>query len=184
MTDKNQLYRGIRILVSLASMVIIVAGINLAQSVVVLFLVSFFLALLGTPPVVWLKENHIPSGFAVTIVMVAMIIIVILIGTQIGSSFSSFSDQLPLLQSRLREQVMGLCVMLKTKSIEVSPKFFLEYIYPEAIMKYTAGLLSGLGSILSDLVLILLSVTFILLEISNFPIKLRAVLGDPKQVFP
>jgi AI-2 transport protein TqsA len=66
----------------------------------------------------------------------------------------------------------------------VSPKFFLEYINPEALMKLTAGLLSGLGSVLSDLILILLSVTFILLEISNFPIKLRAVLGDPKQVFP
>src|SRR5664279_4385311 len=79
---------------------------------------------------------------------------------------------------------MGLCVMLKTKGIVVSPKLFLEYINPEAIMKLTAGLLSGLGSVLSDLVLILLSVTFILLEISNFPIKLRAVLGDPKQVFP
>jgi predicted PurR-regulated permease PerM len=41
-----------------------------------------------------------------------------------------------------------------------------------------------LGSVLSDLVLILLTVTFILLEVSSFPIKLRAVLGDPKQKFP
>jgi predicted PurR-regulated permease PerM len=41
-----------------------------------------------------------------------------------------------------------------------------------------------LGSVLSDLVLILLTVIFILLEVSSFPIKLRAILGDPKQVFP
>src|SRR5674476_304559 len=105
MTEKKYLYRGTRILVSLAALVIIIAGINLAQSVVVLFLVSFFLALLGTPPVLWLKEKHIPSGFAVFIVMTALLIIVFLIGAQIGSSFSNFSDQLPLLQSRLREQV-------------------------------------------------------------------------------
>jgi len=45
-------------------------------------------------------------------------------------------------------------------------------------------LLSGLSSILSSLVLTLLTVTFILLEVSSFPIKLRAVLGDPKQKFP
>jgi AI-2 transport protein TqsA len=70
---------------------IIVAGINLAQSVVVLFLVSFFLALLGTPPELWLKEKHIPSGFSVAIVMVAMIIIVILIGAQIGASSSNIA---------------------------------------------------------------------------------------------
>jgi predicted PurR-regulated permease PerM len=51
-------------------------------------------------------------------------------------------------------------------------------------MKLTANLLTGLGSVLSDLILILLTVTFILLEVSSFPVKLRAVLGDPKQVFP
>lgn len=184
MTDKNHLNSGIRILVSVAALVIIIAGINLAQSVVVLFLVSFFLALLGTPPVLWLKEKHIPSGFAVSIVMIIMIIIVILIGAQIGSSLSGFSDELPLLQLRVREQVLGLCESLKYKGILVSDKFFLDYINPEAIMQLTARLLSGLSSVLSDLVLILLTVTFILLEVSNFPIKLRAILGDPKQVFP
>jgi predicted PurR-regulated permease PerM len=184
MFEKNHLQNGIRILASLAALVIIIAGINLAQSVVVLFLVSFFLALLGTPPILWLKEKHIPSGFAVAIVMIVMIVVVILIGVQIGESFSSFSNELPLLQSRIREEVVGLCASLKLKGIIITDKFFLDYIKPEAIMKLTAGLLSGLGSVLSDLVLILLTVTFILLEISNFPIKLRAILGDPKQVFP
>jgi predicted PurR-regulated permease PerM len=51
-------------------------------------------------------------------------------------------------------------------------------------MKLTANLLTGVSSVLSDLVLILLTVTFILLEVSSFPIKLRAILGDPKQKFP
>src|ERR1035437_741994 len=175
MTEKKQPYRGIRILVSVAALVIIIAGINLAQSVVVLFLVSFFLALLGTPPVLLLKEKHIPSGIAVSIVMIVMIIIVILIGAQIGSSFSSFSDELPLLQVRVREQVLGLCESLKYKGIIVTDKFFLDYVNPEAIMKLTGRLFSGVSSVLSDLVLILLTVTFILLEVSNFPIKLRAI---------
>ena len=62
--------------------------------------------------------------------------------------------------------------------------FFLEYINPESIMRLTADLLTGLSSVLSDLVLILLTVTFILLEVSSFPIKIRAVLGDPLQKFP
>lgn len=183
MTKQNNL-RGIHILVSAAAIVIIIAGINLAQSVVVLFLVSVFLASLGIPPLLWLKEKRIPSGFAVLIVMAVMIIIIILIGAQIGSSVSSFFDELPLLQSRIREQVLELGTLLASKGIIVKEKFFLEYVNPEAVMVLTAGLLSGLSSLLSDLVLILLTVTFILLEVSSFPIKLRAVLGDPRQVFP
>ena len=184
MTGQSNSNRGTRILVSIAALVIIIAGINLAQSVVVLFLVSVFLALLGTPPVLWLKEKRIPSGIAVLIVMAVMIIIIILIGVQIGSSFSSFSEELPNLQTRIREQVLQLSVVLSHKGIVLTNKFLLEYINPAAVMKLTANLLTGFGSVLSDLVLILLTVTFILLEVSSFPIKLRTVLGDPKQVFP
>ncbi|MCK9209350.1 MAG: AI-2E family transporter [Ignavibacteriaceae bacterium] len=180
----NNSLSGTRFLVIAAALVVIIAGINLAQSVVVLFLISFFLALLGTPPVLWLKEKRLPSGFAVFIVMAVMIIILLLIGAQIGTSVSGFSNELPLLQSRIREQVLEFSVLLTSKGIVGTEKFFLEYVNPEAIMGLTANLLSGLSSVLSDLVLILLTVTFILLEVSSFPVKLRAILGDPKQVFP
>lgn len=180
----NNFLSGTRFLFIAAALVVVIAGINLAQSIVVLFLVSAFLALLGSQPVLWLKEKRIPSGIAVLIVMAGMIIILLLIGSQIGSSVSSFSNELPLLQSRIREQVLALSLFLTSKGFEISDKTFLQYANPEAIMKLTAGLLSGLSSILSDLVLILLTVTFILLEVSSFPVKLRAILGDPKQAFP
>ena len=184
MTEQINSSRGFRILISAAALVIIIAGISLAQSVVVVILLSFFIALLGTPPLLWLKEKHIPSGFAVLIVVAGIAIILILIGIQIGTSFSSFSDDLPLLQSRIREQLLELIVWLKGRGIIVQEDFFLEYVNPETIMKLTADLLTGLSSVLSDLVLILLTVTFILLEVSSFPIKLRTVLGDPEQKFP
>jgi predicted PurR-regulated permease PerM len=51
-------------------------------------------------------------------------------------------------------------------------------------MNLTARLLAGVGSVLSNIVLILLTVAFILFEASSFPVKLRAVLGDPQQAFP
>ncbi len=184
MTERSNSLSGMHILVSAAALVIIIAGINLAQSVVILFLISVFFALLGAPAVLWLKGKRIPSGFAVLIVMAVMIIIIILIGAQIGSSVNNFSDELPLLQTRIREQVKELSILLTSKGIVVKENFFLEYVNPEAVMKLTAGLLSGLSSLLSDLVLILLTVTFILLEVSSFPIKLRKILGDPKQAFP
>lgn len=175
---------GKNILVSSAALVIILAGIYLAQSVVVLFLLAAFLALLGTPPVIWLKEKHIPSSIAVLIVMACLITILILIGAQIGSSFSSFTNELPMLQTRIREQVVELCSFLTSKGIAVTEEIFLEYINPEAVMGLTAGLLSGMSSVLSDVVLILLTVTFMLLEISSYPKKIRVILGDPEQSFP
>ena len=50
-------------------------------------------------------------------------------------------------------------------------------------MSLTAGLLSGITSTLSSVFLILLTVMFILLEISSFPIKLRAIINNPKADF-
>lgn len=171
-------------LVIAAALVIIISGIYFAQSILVLLLVSFFLALLGTPAVLWLKGKHVPSSIAVLMVMSCMLILLLLIGAQIGNSVANFSNELPLLQSRIREQVLALSLLLTGKGIEGTEKIFMEYVNPEAVMKLTANLLSGLSSALSDLVLILLTVTFILLEVSSFPVKLRAILGDPKQVFP
>lgn len=171
-------------IISAAALVIIITGIYLAQSVVVLILISIFLALLGTPPVLWLKAKRIPSVIAVIIVMSCMVIILILIGAQIGTSFSGFSQDLPLLQEQLKEQVKSLSNFLTANGIAVNENFFMEYINPESIMILTASLLTGLSSVLSDVVLILLTVTFILLEVSTFPVKLRAILGDPERAFP
>jgi AI-2 transport protein TqsA len=184
MAEQINSSRGMRILIGAAALVIIIAGINLAQSVVVLFLVSFFLALLGTPPVLWLKGKNIPSGFAVSIVMAGMIIIIILISAQIGLSFSSFLDQLPLLQSRIREQVLELSAFLRSKGFSGTQKLLLDYVKPEVLLKLSANLLTGMSSVLSDFILVILTMTFILLEVSSFPIKLRSVIGDPKQKFP
>jgi predicted PurR-regulated permease PerM len=60
----------------------------------------------------------------------------------------------------------------------------LEYLNPGPVMGLVVGLLSEMGSALSTIILILLTVTFILLEESSFPVKLRSVLGDPQRAFP
>ena len=116
--------------------------------------------------------------------MAGMIIIIILISAQIGSSFSSFLDQLPLLQSRIREQVLELSAYLRSKGFSGTQKLLLDYVKPEVLLKLSANLLTGMSSVLSDFILVILTMTFILLEVSSFPIKLRSVIGDPKQKFP
>ncbi len=184
MTVKSDPDRGIRFLVIAAALVIIIGGINQAQSVLVSFLVAVFLAVIGTPPVLWLERKRIPSVVAVLLVVAGMITILLVIGAIVGTSINSFYAELPVYQTRLQEQVSAFQAFLATKGIRGTDKILLEYINPGAVMSLTASLLAGLGSALSNIVLILLTVTFILLEASSFPVKLRAVLGDPQQVFP
>jgi predicted PurR-regulated permease PerM len=184
MTEQNKLHRGTNPLVLAAAFVIILYGVYQAQSVLVLLLVALFLTIIGTPPVLWLEKKRVPSILAVLAVLASMIVVLLLIGGLVGSSLASFSNNLPFYQKRITEEVLSFREFLAGKGINITENVMRGYINPAAVMGFTAGLLSGLTSTLSSIFLILLTVGFILLEISSFPIKLRAVLGDPQASFP
>jgi AI-2 transport protein TqsA len=171
-------------LVIVAALVIIVFGISQAQSVLTLLLVSVFLAVLGTPAVLWLRHKKVPNTVAVLAVIAGMIAVLLMIGALVGASIASFSASLPQYQSRLQEQMLALKEFLASKGITITDKILLDYVNPAAVMSLTAVLLSGLSSALSSIVLILLTVLFILLEVSGFKAKLRASPGDPEKFLP
>jgi predicted PurR-regulated permease PerM len=184
MTEQSNSQRAIRILVIAAALVIIIGGINQAQSVLVSFLLAAFLAMLGTPPVLWLERKRFPSVVAVLLVVSGMIAVLLVVGGLVGTSLNDFIDALPSYQQRIQEQISSIKAILAKKGIRVTDKMLFEYVNPSAVMRLVINMLGGLGSALSNIILILLTVTFILLEASSFPVKLRAVLGDPERVFP
>jgi predicted PurR-regulated permease PerM len=184
MTEKSSSRGGARFIVIVAAFVVILWGISQAQSVMLLSLVSVFLAIIGTPPVLWLQRKHIPSVIAVLLVVAGMIALLLIIGVIVGTSINSFSDTLPFYQGRIQEQASALKGMLASRGIEIPDTLLLKYVNPEAVMSVSVGMLAGMGSALSNIVIILLIVSFILLEASSFPFKLRAALGDTHAAFP
>jgi AI-2 transport protein TqsA len=178
MSDQNRSNQGTQFLFVIAALVIIIWGFTLAQSVIVLFLVSAFLAVLGIPQVLWLQRKRVPSALAALLVICGMVAILLIASILVGASLSSFTVNLPAYQARLQEQVQSFKGYLAGKGIENVDKILSEYVDPAALMRLTASLLSGLGSALSNIFLILLTVTFILLEAPNFPAKLKASFGS------
>ncbi len=183
MDKKDNTRQGTSVIVIAASLVIIVWGIVQAQSVLVLMLVALFLAVIGAPPVIWLKDKRIPSILAVLAVLACMVAILLMIGGLVGTSLANFSDSIPFYQQRIQEEVQALKGFLAEKGFVIKDSAILDYFNPGAVMGLTASLLSGLTSTISSIFLILLTVAFILLEVSSFPIKLRAILDDPKAEF-
>ena len=178
MSDQSHSTQGTQFLFVIAALVIIIWGFTLAQSVIVLFLVSAFLAVLGIPQVLWLQRKRVPSALAALLVICGMIAVLLIASVLVGASLSSFTVNLPSYQARLQEQIQFLKIYLAGKGIENVDKILSENLDPAALMRLTASLLSGLGSALSNIFLILLIVTFILLEAPNFPAKLRAAFGS------
>lgn len=148
------------------------------------FLVAVFLAVLGAPPVLWLQARRVPPAVAALLVVSAMVATLLLAGAVVGASFDGFAAALPAYQVRLGEQVAASRTWLTGQGVRGLDEALLAVANPGAVMSLTARLLAGLGAALSDMVLIVLTTAFILLEVSGFPGKLRAVLGDPHQAFP
>jgi AI-2 transport protein TqsA len=184
MNEQIHLPRGTRFLVIAATLVVIVSGVHQAQAVLASLLVAVFLSMLGTPPVLWLERKRVPTLVSVLLVVAAMVIILVGAGAIVGASLSSFSTELPAYQARMQEKVSALLAFLSTKGIRRVDKVLLEYLNPSAVMDLTSRLFAGLGLALSNIVLILLTTAFILLEASSFPAKIRTVLGHPQQGFP
>jgi len=161
-----------------------VGGVNQARSVLVSFLVAVFLAVLGTPPVLWLQRRGAPPVVAALLVVTGMVATLLLAGALVGASFDGFAAAMPAYQARLAEEIVSRRAWLDAHGIRGLEEALRGVANPGALMSLTARLVTGLGAALSDAVLIVLTTAFILLEVSGLPAKLRAVLGDPLQLFP
>jgi len=184
MSEQENSHPMSRFIILTAALAFIIWGISQAQAVLVSVLVSVFLAILSTPLVRWLERKRMPGFVAGGLVIACMVLFLLVIGAVIGASITSFYASLPQYQARFQEQMMALKGLLATKGITPPNEIFLKYLNPSSVLNWTVSLLMGVGSAFSNIFLILLTVTFILLEASSFPIKLRAVLGDPNLAFP
>ncbi len=184
MAERSELLGATRLLFIAAALVIVVGGINQAQTVLESVLVAVFLSTLATPPVLWLQRKRVPNFIAVLVVVTATVTVLLGVGAIVGASISSFYEALPSYQARIGEQVSALHASLSARGVPGTEKILRGYLNPAAVMTMTAHLFSALGVALSNAVLIVLTMTFILLEASSFPVKLRAVLGHPRQRFP
>ena len=84
MEEKRDGMPATRVLLTLASLVIVIAGLKAAQTVLIPVLLALLLAILATPAVSWLRRRRLPTGLAVLIVVVALLGIFIGFGTLFG----------------------------------------------------------------------------------------------------
>ena len=174
---------GSRFLIVMAAFIIVIAGMRASESLMVPLLLSAFFAIISGPPLIFLEKKGVPTGLAILIVLLGLISIVAGVGTLIGTSLNDFSQELPEYQSRLNEQTKVLTKWLGEKGVEISHESLTKFFDPRAALKLVGNLLSGLGAVLSNTFLILLTVIFILLEAASFPAKLRAISGGASQSF-
>ena len=94
-------------LVSLAAVIVVIYGMQMAKVLLVPFLIAAFLALITVRPMLWLQKKRIPSFLAALIIVSAIMLLLAAVGTILGSSIADFTAALPGYQARLDNECRG-----------------------------------------------------------------------------
>ena len=156
-----------------AGLTIIIAGMKIASSILVPFLLAGFIAILTAPILLFLQNKKIPRGIAVLMIVLLLVILGGSLSTLLGTSIKGFSSRIPFYTERVYEQSNWVIGLAGDWGIDIPKSTVEEYFDPGTAIKIIGKTLTGLRSVLTNTFLIILTVIFILLEASGIPKKIK-----------
>jgi predicted PurR-regulated permease PerM len=161
-------------MIVMASVVVVLAGIKAASVIVVPFLLALFIAIILSPLFLWLKAKGVPQIAALLLVIVLLFGAIATLMLLIGTSVQDFSKNVPLYEAKLRDDLQHFLEVLHAKGFNVPKEDIMELFAADKVMAYIAKTLKSLGSLLTNSFMIIVTVAFLLLEISSFGKKLAS----------
>jgi AI-2 transport protein TqsA len=169
-----------RMLFVLAAAVVVLVGVRLSAPVLNPILFAIVFALLFAPVYGWL-QRRLPTGVALLVSFVVLLIIIVGLFVLLSASISKFTGQISFYAQQLDEQLadlQGLLDRLGLSGVDLS-----EAVNTSALVEAIGAVLSGISGFLSGLFLILMIMIFLLAESSAMMDRLRtSVAHDNPQV--
>jgi predicted PurR-regulated permease PerM len=166
------------VLINVAALIIVVAGMRAASSILIPIMLAIFIAAIFMPPFLWLKRKGIPTALSLIIVIICILIIGFLLVTLIHTALSDFSNAIPQYKNIIN--VQDIEQKLEQTGLIIPDNIMKKYFDPNMLVELIRKILSSVGGVLSNTLLIVLIVIFILLEAWDFPNKIKASFDDPK----
>jgi predicted PurR-regulated permease PerM len=156
-----------------SAIVVCLAGIKVAATIVVPFLLSLFVAIICNPAINFLENRKIPRSIAIIMVILFIFALFVVLGGVIGSSVNSFREALPVYEAQLSQDMDWLITWLGDKNISISMTEVQGYFDPSKVMGLVTKTLTGFSSVLGNVFLLLLTVVFMLAEGPGFAKKMH-----------
>jgi len=165
-------------IISLAAVIVVIYGLQMAKALLVPFLIAAFLAMITVRPMLWMQSRRVPSFLAALIIVTLMMLVLFIFGTILGRSIAEFTAALPGYQERLAVIVQGAVQMTASfLDLDKSVNDISQMIDPGWAMGLAATILNGLKDVLTNTFLIIFTMIFILLEASSVGTKVEAAFG-------
>jgi AI-2 transport protein TqsA len=185
---------GIRVLIALAALIVIVAGMRAAAGLVVPFLLSVFLAILSGPPLAWLRKRGISRPIALLVVLSVLAFGGVGIGILIAGTINRFVSEWPVAYEPQAQQLVTdwnewIASQIQSKKwlsnlqIEDIRNVWGAGADPGQIMGQFLAAMRAAGGLLSEMLLIIVTAIFLVAEASLLPDKLRMMSPDADRRF-
>jgi len=172
-------------LFSLAAFVLFIAGLRAASGILIPFLLACFIAIITSPIMVALKKRGVRPGFAVVTIILSVIVALWIMVQITTSSITQFASKSTEYQEQLTQITNGWIAWIESKGLNVNSETFNSLFNPgNAIVVVVTTLRRFLQGLLTNTFLILVTVVFLLLELSGLPNKLRMALGPEHPSVP
>ena len=169
-----------RVLLTAGSFVIVVAGMRVASTILVPFLLACFIAIICAPALYWMQEKKIPQTISVVFLIIAILVVGFLLAVVVGTSLNNFLNALPEYEVLIKERMAYFVNLIESFNLKISSELLTQYINPENVMQMAANIFTRLSNALTNIFMILLTVIFLLLELSGIRDKMYRAFKVPE----
>jgi len=173
MSSESFLSPPMRALLAGACLVVIAAALQQAREIVVPFLLACFIAIACDPAMLWLHRKRVPKWAAISLIILALLALGASLAALIGASVTGFRQALPDYYAQLQQHETLLLHWLEQLGFADAQTQYSQWLDPAFFLNLVAEILSGFGSLLTNTMLILLTVVFLLLEGTELPRKIQ-----------
>ena len=163
------------LLLNLACLVVVIAGIKACTSVIVPFLLSAFFAVLASPLLFWLRKKGLPDWFSIVFLIILFILLETGLGALLGTSVAEFTKELPVYQERLGAIYSKISQFAKRLGFSEVELAVLQELDVSKVMAFVASTLKSMGVLITNTFVIILTLIFMLLEAGGMVYKLEAL---------
>jgi predicted PurR-regulated permease PerM len=165
------------VVLTLAGVGVILALLKLSADIIEPVLLSLLIVAISTPPLKFLRKLGLSTGISVALGLVMIVLVLSGSSVLLSGALDRFSASLPQYHDQLVEHTARLDAWLSDKGIDPHKGGVFHHFTPSRINSLTESAIAHMGSAISDALLILFIVIFMLAEANHFPRKLAMVLG-------
>jgi predicted PurR-regulated permease PerM len=160
----ERLDRRLKAIVGVAALVVIATGIRSAASVLDSLLLAALLTIVILPVYHSFRRRGLSNGVSLALTTILLLGIALALLGFLGVAGTQLVSKVPVYQDKLEGLKQNVETMLQTRGIEPDRVLSFDLINPGRLMGLAAALLTGVGKVLSQSLLLILIVAFILVE--------------------